>query len=135
MDQYPSGNLKLNPPEKKFINYYAGDGLQGNEFTRTAVFKDKRGKIFFFGGTNGVTAFLPPGYHRNQKKMNVLITGFHVANRPVKKGDKSGNNVITDTAVMDTEQFTLAYNENTFSIDFSVFWNSAIPTGLVINIR
>ena len=52
--------------------------------------------------------------------MNVLITGFHVANRPVKKGDKSGNNVITDTAVMDTEQFTLAYNENTFSIDFSV---------------
>lgn len=40
------GISKLNPPEKKFINYYAGDGLQGNEFTRTAVFKDKRGKIF-----------------------------------------------------------------------------------------
>lgn len=113
------GISKLNPPEKKFINYYAGDGLQGNEFTRTAVFKDKRGKIFF-GGTNGVTAFYPQGITEIKKEMNVLITGFHVANRPVKKGDKSGNNVITDTAVMDTEQFTLAYNENTFSIDFSV---------------
>lgn len=113
------GISKLNPPEKKFINYYAGDGLQGNEFTRTAVFKDKRGKIFF-GGTNGVTAFYPQDITEIKKEMNVLITGFHVANRPVKKGDKSGNNVITDTAVMDTEQFTLAYNENTFSIDFSV---------------
>ena len=113
------GISKLNPPEKKFINYYAGDGLQGNEFTRTAVFKDKRGKIFF-GGTNGVTAFYPQDITEIKKEMNVLITGLHVANRPVKKGDKSGNNVITDTAVMDTEQFTLAYNENTFSIDFSV---------------
>lgn len=113
------GISKLNPPEKKFINYYAGDGLQGNEFTRTAVFKDKRGKMFF-GGTNGVTAFYPQDITEIKKEMNVLITGFHVANRPVKKGDKSGNNVITDTAVMDTEQFTLAYNENTFSIDFSV---------------
>lgn len=113
------GISKLNPPEKKFINYYAGDGLQGNEFTRTAVFKDKRGKIFF-GGTKGVTAFYPQDITEIKKEMNVLITGFHVANRPVKKGDKSGNNVITDTAVMDTEQFTLAYNENTFSIDFSV---------------
>lgn len=113
------GISKLNPPEKKFINYYAGDGLQGNEFTRTAVFKDKRGKIFF-GGTNGVTAFYPQDITEIKKEMNVLITGFHVANRPVKKGDKSGNNVITDTAVMDTEQFTLAYNENTFRIDFSV---------------
>lgn len=113
------GISKLNPPEKKFINYYAGDGLQGNEFTRTAVFKDKRGKIFF-GGTNGVTAFYPQDITEIKKEMNVLITGFHVAYRPVKKGDKSGNNVITDTAVMDTEQFTLAYNENTFSIDFSV---------------
>lgn len=113
------GISKLNPPEKKFINYYAGDGLQGNEFTRTAVFKDKRGKIFF-GGTNGVTAFYPQDITEIKKEMNVLITGFHVANRLVKKGDKSGNNVITDTAVMDTEQFTLAYNENTFSIDFSV---------------
>ena len=113
------GISKLNPPEKKFINYYAGDGLQGNEFTRTAVFKDKRGKIFF-GGTNGVTAFYPQDITEIKKEMNVLITGFHVANRPVKKGDKSGNNVITDTAVMNTEQFTLAYNENTFSIDFSV---------------
>lgn len=113
------GISKLNPQEKKFINYYAGDGLQGNEFTRTAVFKDKRGKLFF-GGTNGVTAFFPKDITEFKKEMNVLITGFYIANRPVKKGDKSGNNIITNTAVMDADQFTLAYNENTFSIDFSV---------------
>ena len=60
------GISKLNPPEKKFINYYAGDGLQGNEFTRTAVFKDKRGKTFLrYQWSN---SFSTPGYHRNQKK-------------------------------------------------------------------
>ena len=46
----------------------------------------------------GVTAFYPQDITEIKKEMNVLITGFHVANRPVKKGDKSGNNVITDTA-------------------------------------
>lgn len=113
------GISKFTPKEKKFINYYAGDGLQGNEFTRTAVFKDKRGKIYF-GGTNGVTAFYPEDITEIKKKLNVLVTGFYVANRAIKKGDKSGKNTITDTAVMDSERFTLAYNENTFSIDFSV---------------
>ncbi|MEZ5006179.1 MAG: two-component regulator propeller domain-containing protein [Bacteroides graminisolvens] len=38
------GISKFVTKENRFINYYAGDGIQGNEFTRGAVFKDKRGK-------------------------------------------------------------------------------------------
>lgn len=42
----------------RFINYYSGDGLQGNEFTHGAFYKNKFGKIYF-GGVNGITSFLP----------------------------------------------------------------------------
>jgi hypothetical protein len=42
-----------------------------------------------------------------------------LANHAVKQGDKSGGNLITETAVIDANKFTLAYNENTFSLEFS----------------
>lgn len=113
------GISKFIAREKKFINYHACDGLQGNEFSRGAVFKDHRGKIFF-GGINGITTFYPWEITEQKKELKVLITEFYLANHAVKKGDRSGDNIITDTAVTDAKQFTLAYNENTFSIEFSV---------------
>ena len=114
------GVSKLVIDTNKFVNYYTTDGLQGNEFTRGAVFKDRRGKIFF-GGTNGVTAFFPKEVMEQKKDLKVMITGFFLANQSIKKGDKSGDNVITDTSVMDSDNFTLAYDENTFSLEFSAF--------------
>ncbi|WP_321479791.1 two-component regulator propeller domain-containing protein [uncultured Bacteroides sp.] len=113
------GLSKFIVKEKKFINYYACDGIQGNEFTRGAFFKDKRGKIYF-GGTSGITTFYPKEITERKKELKVIITELYLANHAVRKGDKSGNNVITDTSVMDANHFTLAYNENTFSIEFSV---------------
>ena len=44
---------------------------------------------------------------------------MYLANHAVKQGDKSGGNLITETAVIDANKFTLAYNENTFSLEFS----------------
>lgn len=113
------GIAKLIVKAKKFINYYACDGIQGNEFTRGAVFKDIRGKIYF-GGTNGITSFFPKEITEQKKELKVIITELSISNHVVRKGDKSGNNVITDTSVMDADRFTLAHNENTFSIEFSV---------------
>ena len=37
-----------------FSNFYADDGLQGNEFSKNASFADHNG-ILWFGGTNGIT--------------------------------------------------------------------------------
>lgn len=112
------GISKFVTKENRFINYYAGDGIQGNEFTRGAVFKDKRGKIYF-GGTNGITSFIPYEITEIKKELRVIITDLYLANHAVKQGDKSGGNLITDTAVIDANKFTLAYNENTFSLEFS----------------
>ncbi|NDV81940.1 two-component regulator propeller domain-containing protein [Bacteroides sp. 51] len=112
------GLSKMIVKDDKFINYYAADGIQGNEFSRGAMFKDRQGKMYF-GGTNGITTFYPKEVVEQKKDLKVIITEFFLANRAIKKGDKSGKNVITESSVMDATEFTLAYNENTFSFEFS----------------
>lgn len=114
------GLSKLIVNQHKFVNYYAADGLQGNEFSRGAVFKDYKGKMYF-GGTNGVTTFYPNEIMELQRDLRIMITEFYLASRAVRKGDKSGSNIITGTSVMDSDAFVLAYDQNTFSLEFSAF--------------
>ncbi|MDR0746158.1 MAG: response regulator [Mediterranea sp.] len=112
------GLSKLVTGERKFVNYYAADGLQGNEFSRGAAFKDKQG-MMYFGGINGITVFSPKEIVEQKKELKVLITELYLVNRVVKKGDRSGNHIITGSAVMDSDSFTFAHNENTFGFEFS----------------
>lgn len=105
--------------EQKFINYYAADGLQGNEFSRGAAFRDRQG-MMYFGGINGITAFSPKEIVEQKKDLKVMITALYLVNRTVRRGDRSGNHVITESPVMDSDSFTLAHNENTFGFEFSV---------------
>lgn len=55
-------------PKRCFVNYYSGDGLQGNEFTHGAFYKDKKGRIYF-GGVNGITYFSPESIEMSPKKL------------------------------------------------------------------
>ncbi len=112
------GISKLITRTNMFVNYYASDGLQGNEFTRGAYYQDQRGKIYF-GGTSGITGFFPHEITTQKRRLKVGITDFMLANRSIRKGDKSGDNIITDTLVMDATQFTLAHDHSSFSLDFS----------------
>lgn len=112
------GISKFITKTKTFVNYYASDGLQGNEFTRGAYFQDQRGKIYF-GGTSGITSFFPHEITTQKRRLKVEITDFMLANHSIRKGDKAGGQVITDTLVMDATRFTVPYNHNSFSLDFS----------------
>ena len=112
------GISKFIPGENRFINYYAGDGLQGNEFTRGARFKDNSGKLYF-GGINGVSSFYPEEITETKKELKILITDFYLSNHAIRQGDKSGGKDIITTSVLDAEQFVLSNNDNNFSIEFS----------------
>lgn len=112
------GISKLTTKTGTFVNYYASDGLQGNEFTRGAYFQDHRGKMYF-GGTSGITSFFPHEITTQKRKLKVEITDFLLANNPIRKGDRLGGEVITDTLVMDATLFTLPYDHSSFSMEFS----------------
>ncbi|MDR0895947.1 MAG: response regulator [Prevotellaceae bacterium] len=102
----------------RFVNYYTADGLQDNEFTHGAFFKNRTGKMYF-GGTGGITAFLPDAITETPNKMQVLITEFYLFDRSVHKESRSGSHTVTHTAVSETNLFELSHNDNTFSVVFS----------------
>lgn len=112
------GICKYDRKNDRFINYYAGDGLQGNEFMHGAFYKDRTGKIYF-GGTNGITSFLPSSIGSVLKDAKVWVTDFYIFNQPVRKGTKSGKRSVIYTSVLDANLFQLAHYDNTFSLVFS----------------
>lgn len=113
-----SGISKYHHKTGHFSNFSATDGLQGNEFSRGAVFKDKRGKIFF-GGINGVTSFYAKNIAEQRPKPQLTLVDFYLFNKRIKQGDLSGKNNIVDTWVSEAETFTLSHRDNSFSLEFS----------------
>lgn len=95
--------LNIIQQKKTFTNYYADDGLQGNEFSKNALFKDKSGEIIF-GGVNGVTSFFPEKITNPAKKLDIRITGFYIHDQAINKGDKSGSYNVIDTAVSEAKK-------------------------------
>lgn len=112
------GISRFNPKNQCFINFYASDGLQGNEFSKGASFACQQGELIF-GGTNGVTYFNPAEITYSNKKPEIRITDFYIHDKRVKKGMKSGNKDIVNTAVMDANHFQLSHKDNSLSIEFS----------------
>lgn len=82
------GISKYDVKKDFFVNYYSGDGLQGNEFTHGAYYKDEDGKIYF-GGINGITSFSPRKINTDAKELKVYITDFYVYSDPVHKNTLS----------------------------------------------
>ena len=97
-----AGVSQFQKKKNKFINYYVGDGLQGNEFYKNASFKDEQGTIWF-GGMNGITYFNPQDIINPAKTWNIRITDFFLHNNPVRKGMKSGIHNIS-TALYSTQK-------------------------------
>ena len=112
------GICKYDAKTGRYINYYAGDGLQGNEFTHGAFYKDEAGKVYF-GGINGITYFQPSSIESVLKDAKVWITDFSIFNQPVRKNTRSGRHTVIYTSVPDANMFQLAHYDNTFSIVFS----------------
>lgn len=112
------GISQFNLTSKTFVNYYANDGLQGNEFSKCASLISSKGQ-FVFGGVNGITYFDPLKISSQEKRLKIRITDFYIHDKAVKKNTKSGSYTIIDTSVMNAESFNLSHSDNSFSIEFS----------------
>nr|WP_315199333.1 two-component regulator propeller domain-containing protein [uncultured Flavobacterium sp.] len=112
------GIAKFDSRKQKFINFYFNDGLQGNEFSKNASFRDND-SLIIFGGMKGVTYFNPDKIKYNGKSSNVYITGIYIQDKSVKKGMKSGRFDIVDSALIDAKTIDLSNEDNSFSIEFS----------------
>ena len=113
------GLTRINPKTGQMSRYYEYDGLQGNEFGIGAIFKSRRGQMFF-GGTKGMTAFYPRVVSQKLHDVPpVIFTRLTVANEEVEYIAGSENNIL-DKDIMEAESIVLPYSSNSFSLDYSV---------------
>ncbi|HEX5026423.1 MAG TPA: two-component regulator propeller domain-containing protein [Agriterribacter sp.] len=99
-------------------NYDESNGLQGREFNDKAAFKTKGGELLF-GGPYGFNLFNPDKFLLTKPAPEIALTEFFLFNKPVKVGEKLNGHVVLNKAFTETENITLQYNENVFSIAFA----------------
>ena len=101
--------------------YQQIDGLQSNEFSDGAVWKDSSGYLFF-GGTYGFNYFLPQNILENSLRPNLLVSGIQLG------GDKSNENslLVLKPDLSSARSYTLNRKENYFELQLKAisFLNS-----------
>lgn len=112
------GIARFSPATGAVVTYDAVDGLQGNEFTHGAFCTAPNGTIYF-GGTHGVTSFHPYDIEENVRAYNPRIVRLDIFGTPVNASTLSGGHRVTTGGVSETEHFTLAPGDNTFTFHFS----------------
>lgn len=91
------------------------DGLQNNEFTMGAGFRDHDGWLYF-GGINGFNAFHPDSLRPNPYRPPVVLTAFRVFEKPHP----------LDTLIAEKRSLTLDHTQNFFSFEFAAL-NFVLP--------
>lgn len=97
-----NGLVRINPVTLALDRFQQSDGLQSNEFSDGAVWKNANGTIFF-GGIYGFNYVNPDDIQANSRQVNLLVTdlqlGGELSNEygqtVLKPGDKSNSKSFT----------------------------------------
>ncbi|MEQ9287084.1 MAG: two-component regulator propeller domain-containing protein [Cyclobacteriaceae bacterium] len=112
-----NGILSYDYKNNKTRLYDIKDGVKPNEFMRAAGLISKDGRVYF-GGASGLSTFLPEELGRyNDYAPDVSITDFQLFDRQLNAGDSTG---ILTRAIGYTEEITLDYDQNNFTIHFAL---------------
>lgn len=99
--------------------YTVEDGLQGHIFNRNACCRGKNDELFF-GGTYGMNIFKMKKETFSRSASPAVITDFKIYNESVRHMERALYDEIFPQSLDYTEHVTLHYNQNNFSLDFSV---------------
>ncbi|PCJ88194.1 MAG: hypothetical protein COA57_03700 [Flavobacteriales bacterium] len=108
------GISMYDPYSGEIKNFEENDGLQSNEFNIGAFFKNRNGELFF-GGISGFNIFNPKIIQSNAIPPQMSITDFYLFNKPIEAGPGS----ILKRHISTTNEITLTYKQNNFSIEFA----------------
>ncbi len=101
-----------------FTNYSVSDGLQGNEFSKGAALKDVDGTLWF-AGHEGITYFTPTNISQFQYELHPRISAFYINSVCVNARTQTGGKPVISSALYDAREFSLAYEDNSFSVEMS----------------
>ena len=104
--------------EGVFTNYSVRDGLQGNEFSKGAVVRDDDGTLWF-AGNEGITYFSSRNVSQISFNLHPRITALYINNEAINTKTLTGGKAVIDSSILDSRNFSIAYENNSFSIELS----------------
>jgi ligand-binding sensor domain-containing protein/methyl-accepting chemotaxis protein len=113
------GISRYNTITKKVHNYDISDGLQGNDFNYTSLFRSPTTGEMFFGGTNGFNVFSPDNIKDNASSPEITFSNLKIAGNIVNVGDTINKRVILNKVLSELDQLILSHRENFFEIEFA----------------
>ena len=102
------GLARFDPSDLEITNYDVADGLQNYEFNLGASYKSDEGEMFF-GGIDGVNAFLPDSIEVNSTIPPLVVTSFEIFS-------PEGNMFIN---IRQDDEIVLRHFENSIGIEFA----------------
>ena len=118
-----SGLSRLNVETGLVRNYSGADGTIEGAYFDGAALRTPDGTLYF-GGFNGITAFLPTDVRENSVAPTVAITDFQIFNKSVKPGQGEHAEVLK-TAIEHTSALTLPESDSVFSLEFAALHYAA----------
>jgi ligand-binding sensor domain-containing protein/CheY-like chemotaxis protein/AraC-like DNA-binding protein len=110
------GLSRFDYPKRQFINYSKTDGLPTNIFNNNSFLKSLSG-ILYFGSYNGLVSFKPEDIQINDSSTPLVFLGLVQSTRNSSNKSKYQN---YDQILNSRNEIKLKYNENTFTIFFSL---------------
>ncbi|WP_253192820.1 two-component regulator propeller domain-containing protein [Janthinobacterium sp. LM6] len=112
-----SGITRLDMRSGLFRNYDSADGTVEGSYFDGAALRAADGTMYF-GGFNGMTAFVPEDIHDNRVPPLVAITELQIFNKPVAIGRGEFAHVLK-AAIDHTRNLVLTSRESVFSLEFA----------------
>lgn len=105
-------------PGLKCINYDESNGLQARQFNENAAYRTREGELVF-GGPDGFNIFNPGGLYAGGESPALVFTDLRIFNKSVAPGDYLHGHKVLTTALPETQEISLRYNENVFTVSFA----------------
>jgi ligand-binding sensor domain-containing protein/AraC-like DNA-binding protein len=116
---HKKGLSRINTHTFELQNFNIYDGVQGNEFSQNACFREKQTGEMFFGGTNGLNSFFPDSFKVNHIPPRMVFTQLRIMDQVILPGIRYNDRLILEKSLLSTYELTLTWWDKTFSVEFA----------------
>lgn len=113
-----AGISKIDSNGEKIFNYDVSDGLQEGQFNPGAALYNSVAGFMCFGGTVGLNVFYPDQVKNNQKKPEIMLSGFSLFNKPINVNDSFDGEPILKQVISKTDEINLGHDQNVITFEF-----------------
>ena len=110
----PGGLNRINPDDFEISRFYTDE----KAFNRVSAFSAYDDRAYF-GSNSGITTFSPYSITTESVVNQVVMTGFYLNGEQISSESTSGGKRISDKPISVSDQFRLAYRDNSFTLEFT----------------